>query len=185
MPAEPNDKGETTDDKGKPLTRPGILADHFPPPFANEKAARANNGGALPPDLSLIVKAREGGPQYVYSILTGFDETAARRLQGDGRQVLQPLFRGLEHLHAAAADRQLGDLFRRHQGHASTRKPMTSSTFLSWASEPKMEERKRIGFGVMIFLMRAVGPAVPGLSQGLEGRALALSSPSSSRDALE
>ena len=51
--------------------RAGIPADHFPPPFANENAARANNGGALPPDLSLIVKAREGGAQYVYSIVTG------------------------------------------------------------------------------------------------------------------
>ena len=56
VPAEPNDKGETTDDKGERLTRPGILADYFPSPFANENAARANNGGALPPDLSMIVK---------------------------------------------------------------------------------------------------------------------------------
>ena len=106
VPAEPNDKGETTDDKGSRLTRPGTLADHFPSPFPNENAARANNGGALPPDLSMIVKAREGGPQYVYSILTGFHADAARRLQGDGRQILQPLFRGLEYRHAAAAGRQ-------------------------------------------------------------------------------
>jgi ubiquinol-cytochrome c reductase cytochrome c1 subunit len=71
VPADPDDKGNTTDDKGNPLMRAAILADHFPAPFANENAARASNGGALPPDLSLIVKAREGGPQYVYSIVTG------------------------------------------------------------------------------------------------------------------
>ena len=88
------------------LTRAGTLADHFPPPFPNEQAARANNGGALPPDLSMIVKAREGGPQYVYSILTGFHQTPPQGLQGDAEQVLQSLFRGLEHLHAAAAGRQ-------------------------------------------------------------------------------
>ena len=80
VPADPNDKGETTDDKGERLTRPGILADHFPPPFANEEAARASNGGALPPDLSLIVKAREGGAQYVYSIISGFGQKPPKGL---------------------------------------------------------------------------------------------------------
>src|SRR6202167_962615 len=74
IPAEPNDKGELFDGRGNRLTRPGIVADHFPPPFANEEAARAANGGALPPDLSLIEKARAGGAAYVYSILTGFHE---------------------------------------------------------------------------------------------------------------
>ncbi len=61
FPADPNDKGEIFDDKGERLTRAGTLADYFPPPFPNEEAARANNGGDLPPDLSMIVKAREGG----------------------------------------------------------------------------------------------------------------------------
>ena len=56
IPAEPNDKGETTDDKGTPLMRSATLADHFPAPFPNEAAARANNSGALPPDLSMIVR---------------------------------------------------------------------------------------------------------------------------------
>src|ERR1700753_2243538 len=60
IPADPNDKGEIFDDKGTRLTRPGTLADKFPAPFPNEEAARANNGGSLPPDLSMIEKAREG-----------------------------------------------------------------------------------------------------------------------------
>src|SRR6201992_4377870 len=75
VPADPNDKGEITDDKGNRLTRAATLADYFPAPFPNEEAARANNSGALPPDLSMIVKAREGGAHYVYSILTGFHMT--------------------------------------------------------------------------------------------------------------
>src|SRR4051812_21634891 len=57
---------------GDPTERPGIPADHFPSPFPNETAARASNGNALPPDLSLITKAREGGGAYVYSLLTGY-----------------------------------------------------------------------------------------------------------------
>ncbi|HSZ12047.1 MAG TPA: cytochrome c1, partial [Rhizomicrobium sp.] len=61
IPAGPNDKGETTDASGNPLTRAGVIADHFPPPFPNEQAARTANNGALPPDLSVIVKARAGG----------------------------------------------------------------------------------------------------------------------------
>ena len=75
IPADPDDKGEIMDEKGERLTRPGILADYFPAPFPNENAARANNNGALPPDLSMVVKASVVGPQYVYSIITGFHQT--------------------------------------------------------------------------------------------------------------
>ena len=57
---------------GEPATRKALPADHFPNPFANEIAARAANNNALPPDLSLMTKAREGGPAYVYSLLTGY-----------------------------------------------------------------------------------------------------------------
>src|SRR5437868_14110690 len=59
-------------DTGEPATRKAIPADHFPSPYANETAARQANNNALPPDLSLMAKAREGGPAYIYSILTGF-----------------------------------------------------------------------------------------------------------------
>src|SRR5712671_4209837 len=71
VPAGPNEQGQTVDDKGQPLTRPATPADYVPPPFPNEQSARASNNGALPPDLSLIVRARAGGPDYVYSIVTG------------------------------------------------------------------------------------------------------------------
>ena len=156
VPADPNDKGETTDDKGERLTRPGILADHFQPPFANEEAARANNGGALPPDLSLIVKAREGGPQYVYSILTGFHLTPPKGFTVQTGKYFNPYFAG---------------------GNISMPPPLTDGsvtyadgttasvdqeahdvvTFLSWAAEPKMEERKQVGLGAMAFMLLLSG----------------------------
>ena len=72
--AGPNDKGETTDANGNPLTRPGILADHFPPPFPNEEAARASNGGALPPDLSLIEKPKKLPDSIAKPVLGGKGE---------------------------------------------------------------------------------------------------------------
>jgi len=152
VPAEPNDKGETYDSSGERMTRAGIPADHLPAPFANEEAARTANGGALPPDLSLIVKARAGGAQYVYSILTGFGEKPPHGFTVQTGKYFNPYFAG---------------------GNISMPPPLTEGavtysdgtqatveqeahdvvTFLSWAAEPKMEERKRIGFGVMIFML--------------------------------
>ncbi|MBV9331274.1 MAG: cytochrome c1 [Alphaproteobacteria bacterium] len=152
VPAGPNDKGETLDDKGNPLTRPGILADHFPPPFPNEEAARTANSGALPPDLSLIVKAREGGPQYVYSIITGFHQTPPPGFKVMANKYYNPYFSGwnismpppLAAGQVAFSDGTKNDLD--HEARAVV-------AFLTWASEPKMEERKRIGFGVLAFLI--------------------------------
>ena len=126
IPAEPNDKGETTDDKGNRLTRPGILADHFPPPFPNEEAARANNGGALPPDLS---HDRQGARRRrrTMSIRSSPASTRRRRtgFKVTAGQVLQPLFRGLEHLHAAAADRRMPSPIPTAPRRPWSRKPMT------------------------------------------------------------
>jgi len=62
------------DDMGNEVIRAGTLADYFPNPFKNEKEARFSNGGALPPDLSLIVKARDYGEDYIFSLLTGYTE---------------------------------------------------------------------------------------------------------------
>jgi ubiquinol-cytochrome c reductase cytochrome c1 subunit len=156
LPAGPNDKGGTTDDKGQPLMRPAILADYFPAPFPNEEAARASNSGALPPDLSMIVKAREGGPQYVYSIVTGdgspvpggFHVTANKYYDPyyEGRNISMPPPLKVNSVTysdgtKATVDQEAHDVV----------------TFLSWASEPKMEERKRTGFGVLVFLVVLAG----------------------------
>jgi|SRR5579871_597953 len=152
VPAGPNDKGETVDSNGQPLTKPGTLADHFPPPFPNEEAARAANSGALPPDLSLIVKAREGGPQYVYSIVTGFHEQPPAGFTVLPNKYYNPYFSGwnismpppLAAGQVTFSDGTPNDLD--HEARAV-------AAFLSWASEPKMQERKEVGFGVIAFLI--------------------------------
>jgi len=156
VPAEPDEQGKATDASGQPLMRPATPADYFPPPSPNEKAARAANNGALPPDLSLIVKARDGHADYVYSIITGFgekpppNEKMARGMQYNpyfpGRQIAMPpplTDGGVTYADGAMAtiDQEARDVV----------------TFLAWASDPKMEERKRVGFGVMLYLIVFTG----------------------------
>jgi ubiquinol-cytochrome c reductase cytochrome b/c1 subunit len=156
IPAEPNDKGETTDDKGQPLMRSATLADHLPAPFPNENAARANNSGALPPDLSMIVKARENGARYVYSILTGFGGHPPADFKLPEGKYYNPYFEGW----AISMPPPLKDgTVTYSDGTKATVEQEAHDvvTFLAWASEPKMEERKRFGFGVMIFLLVLAG----------------------------
>jgi len=156
IPADPNDKGEIFDDKGVRLTRAGTLADKFPPPFANEEAARANNDGNLPPDLSMIVKAREGGPQYVYSILTGFGHPVPAGFKVTDGKYYNPYFEGWN----ISMPPPLKDgTVSYSDGTKATVEQEAHDvvTFLSWASEPKLEERKRFGFGVMAFLVLLAG----------------------------
>ncbi|HWU25204.1 MAG TPA: cytochrome c1 [Rhizomicrobium sp.] len=158
IPAEPSDQnhGQLFDSSGNRLTRPGTLADYFPPPFPNEQATRAANNGALPPDLSIIVKARAGGPSYVFSILTGFGQTPPvgfKVLPGkfynpyfDGRNISMPP--PLTDGSVTFSDGTPSDV--EHEAQSVV-------TFLAWAAEPKMEERKELGFGVIIFLLLLSG----------------------------
>ena len=74
MLAEENEYPGEPDNEGEPTTRIGKLSDYMVPPYKNEEAARAANNGALPPDLSLMVKARHGGCDYIFSLLTGYPE---------------------------------------------------------------------------------------------------------------
>ena len=153
IPADPNDKGEIFDDKGVRLTRAGTLADAFPNPFPNEEAARANNGSKLPPDLSMIVKARDGGADYVYSILTGFHETPPADFKAPDGTYYNPYFEGWAigmpntALTAKAVEYSDGTPATIEQ------EAHDVATFLAWASDTKMEDRKRLGFGVLIFLV--------------------------------
>ena len=153
-------------DTGDVINRPAGTADKFPAPFPNEPAARASNGGALPPDLSVIVKAREGGPQYVYSLLTGFRNPPAGLTLGVG-QHYNPWFPGdLSSSWKGAHDKvpEGGAI-----GMAPPLAPnkvsfddKTASTvdqqakdvvaFLAWAADPKQTERKQFGLGAMIYL---------------------------------
>lgn len=156
VPAGPNDQGQSVDDKGQPLMRPATPADYYPPPFPNEQSARASNNGALPPDLSLIVRARAGGPDYVYSIVTGDGTPVPAGEKMKPGMNYDPYFPGRQ----IAMPPPLTDgAVTFSDGHPNTVADEARDvvTFLTWASEPKMEERKRMGFNVMIFLIAFSG----------------------------
>lgn len=150
--AEPNDRGDIFDEKGNRLTRPGTLADHFPAPFPNEEAARAANGGALPPDLSLIIKAREGGPNYVYSIITGFGEKPPHGFVVQQGKYYNPYFQG-RNISMPPPLNQGSVSFSDGTPATIDNEAKSVVTFLSWASEPNLEARHRIGFEVLAFLI--------------------------------
>jgi cytochrome c1 len=156
IPAEPNDKGDIFDDKGNRLTRPGVLADHFPPPFANEQAARAANGGTLPPDLSLIVKARPNGANYVYSILTGFNQHPPKGFAVQEGKYYNPYFPG-RNISMPPPLNQGSVTFSDGTPATIENEARDVVTFLAWASEPQLEARHRLGLQVMAFLVFLAG----------------------------
>jgi cytochrome c1 len=152
VPAGPNDKGETVDANGTPLMRAGIPADHFPPPFPNEEAARTANGGALPPDQSLLVKARDGGPDYIYSIVVGDGATPPPGFKVTDGKYYDPYFPGRN---ISMPPPLVDSSVTYSDGTKATKEQEAHDivTFLSWASEPKLEERHRLGLGVMLFMV--------------------------------
>jgi len=144
------------DDSGEPFERPARPADHFPRPFPNEQAARAANGGALPPDLSLIVKARQGHEDYIYALLTGYeDPPAGEEPPGEG-MYWNRYFPG----HWIGMPPPLSEgLVAYPDGTPATVEQMASdlTQFLAWLSEPNMEERKRTGIKYMLFVLVLTG----------------------------
>lgn len=154
-------------DTGDVISRPATPADKFPAPFANEYAARASNGGAVPPDLSVMAKAREGGPAYIYSLLSGFKQAPAGLTLPAGKYY-DPYFAGdlSGSWHGAAGHVPEGGAISMPPPLANGKvtfddgKPSTVkeeaydvAAFLAWAAEPKMEERKAFGLGAMIYLL--------------------------------
>ena len=144
------------DDEGEMYFRPARASDHFVPPFANENAARAANGGAYPPDLSLMVKARKGGPNYVYGLLTGFKDEPPEGVElGDG-MYYNTVFPG----HQIAMPPPLfEDGVEYADGTAATVEQMAEdiTTFLAWSASPELEARKRLGIKVLLFLLVLTG----------------------------
>lgn len=140
----PNDEGEM-------FERPGRPADHFKAPFANDNAARYANNGALPPDLSLITRARHDGSNYVYSILTGYEAAPADVAVAPGMHY-NKFFPGQQ---IAMAQPLVEGAVPYADGTEATIDQMAKdvATFLTWAAEPAMEERKQTGVKVMIFLL--------------------------------
>ncbi|KAH9989814.1 cytochrome C1 family-domain-containing protein [Russula vinacea] len=124
------------------------LSDYMPRPYANDEAARASNQGSLPPDLSLIIKARHGGADYLFSLLTGYVDPPAGVEIREGMNY-NPYFPG----GAIAMPRLLFDgLVEYDDGTPATTSQMAKdvSTFLSWAAEPEHDERKKIGIKAVI-----------------------------------
>ena len=138
------------DEHGEFYMRPCRLSDRFPPVYANDEAARAGNGGALPPDLSCIVKARMNNEDYIFSLLTGYHEPPAGVAVREGLHY-NPYFPG----GAISMARVLYDgLVEYEDGTPATSSQMAKdvTTFLAWASEPEHDERKRMGMKAMIIL---------------------------------
>jgi ubiquinol-cytochrome c reductase cytochrome c1 subunit len=160
---------------GEMFTRAALPSDHFPSPYPNDEAAAASNNGAAPPDLSLMGKARtvergfptfvfdiftqyaEGGPDYIHALLTGYDETPPEGMEIAEGTHYNPYFIAGKSL---AMPKPIND----DQVTYDDGSPQTVdqysrdvSAFMMWAAEPHLDERKMIGFRVIIFLLLFVG----------------------------
>lgn len=148
-------QNEDPNDEGEMFNRPALPSDRFVSPFPNEQAARASNGGALPPDLSLIVKARAGGADYIYSVLSGYAE-APKDLKKPDTLHYNPYFPG--HLIAMPPPLTEGAV-QYADGTKATVDQLSYdvTNFLTWASSPKLEAQKSTGFKVVLFLLVFTG----------------------------
>ena len=138
------------DDTGKMFQRPAKPSDRFRAPYANDQAARAANGGALPPDLSVMAKARPGGPDYLHALLTGYEEPPSDMEMTKGMQYNNS-FPG----HQIAMPNPLAEgVVEYTDGTEPTVENYARdvSAFLMWTAEPKLEERHKLGARIMIFL---------------------------------
>jgi ubiquinol-cytochrome c reductase cytochrome c1 subunit len=148
-------------DTGEPSTRKALPSDTFPPPFANETAARAANNNALPPDLSLITKSREGGAAYVYSLLTGFQQQPAELLKKFPEAKTPPNL----HYNPYFANLNIAmppPLTTTGQvQYADGTKPTVDqmardvAAFLTWTAEPNLNNRHAAGLAITVFLLFA------------------------------
>ena len=139
------------DSQGEMFTRPGRPSDKFKSPYPNVNAATAANGGAYPPDMSVLVKARPGGADYIYSLLMGYKEPPAgmslddgvyynKHIIGNKIKMAEPLSDGIVEYtdgSEATVDQMAKDV----------------TTFLTWAAEPELEARHKTGIKVVIYLI--------------------------------
>lgn len=155
-------------DEGDMFERPGRASDHIPAPFPNEQAARAANGGALPPDLSLITKSRAGesmfngtkfreyGADYVYALMNGYMDPPPH-----GQHVMEGRYYNTYfHGHQIAMPPPLSDGMVEYADGTDAslgQEARDVATFLSWAADPNVEERRRMGVKVVLFLIVLTG----------------------------
>lgn len=150
---------------GEPSTRPGVPADHFPLVYANDTAARAAQNNAIPPDQSLLPKAREEGPHYIYSLITGYQDQPATLLKKypdaktpDGLHY-NPYF---ANLNLAMAPPLVANQVTYAPGNPPATLDQEAKdvvAFLTWAAEPKLEARHTVGWAALIYLLVFTGLA--------------------------
>ena len=137
--------------EGDMFTRPGRLPDKFPNPYPNIEAAKAANGGAYPPDMSVLVKARKGGAAYIFSLLQGYDEPP------EGYQLDEGVYynKYMDGNQIKMPNVLFDDLVEYADGTKATKEQMSKdiSSFLTWASEPSLESRHKLGFKVILYLI--------------------------------
>ena len=145
---------EVTDgpnEDGEMFTRPGRLSDKFVKPFPNVKAAAAANGGAYPPDMSVLAKARKGGADYIYSLLMGYEEAPAgyelddgvyynKYMPGNKIKMAEPISDGIVE-YADGTETSKAQISR------------DVTAFLVWAADPHLEARHKMGFKVFFYLI--------------------------------
>ena len=145
---------EVTDgpnDDGEMFTRPGKLSDKFVMPYDNVKAAQAANGGAYPPDMSVLVKARGGGVDYIYSLLQGYEDPPVGMSLDDGVYYNKYMYGN-----KIKMANQLSDgLVEYGDGTTASVEQMSKdvTTFLMWAAEPHLESRHQMGFKAIVYLI--------------------------------
>ncbi len=136
---------------GEMFLRPGKLSDKFVMPYENVKAAQAANGGAYPPDMSVLVKARGGGVDYIYSLLQGYEDPPEGIILDDGVYYNKYMYGN-----KIKMANQLSDgLVEYGDGTNATVEQMSKdvTTFLMWAAEPHLESRHQMGFKAIIYLI--------------------------------
>ena len=136
---------------GEMFMRPGRLSDKFVMPYENEKAAQAANGGAYPPDMTVLVKARGGGVDYIYSLLQGYEDPPTGVTLDDGVYYNKYMYGN-----KIKMSNQLSDgLVEYSDGTKATVEQMAKdvTTFLMWTAEPHLETRHRMGFKAVVYLI--------------------------------
>jgi ubiquinol-cytochrome c reductase cytochrome c1 subunit len=136
---------------GEMFLRPAKLSDKFVMPYENVKAAQAANGGAYPPDMSVLVKARSGGVNYIYSLLQGYEDPPSETTLDEGVYYNKYMYGNNIRMAKPLSD----DLIEYTDGTAATEEQMAKdvTTFLMWAAEPHLEARHKMGFKAILYLI--------------------------------
>ncbi len=136
---------------GEMFTRSAKLSDKFVMPYANDQEAKLSNGGAYPPDMSVLVKARAGGADYIYSVILGYEDPPEGMKLDDGVYYNKYMYGNKIKMPPQLYD----DLVTYADGTPATPEQMAKdiTTFLAWTAEPKLEERHKFGFRAIIYLV--------------------------------